>query len=51
MTDNRKIERVLGWKPKIGISEGYDRILAWIRENEESLRVLYGNEEKAASVR
>jgi len=49
ITDNRKIERVLGWKPRIGISEGYDRILAWIRENEESLRVLYGSEEKAAS--
>jgi dTDP-D-glucose 4,6-dehydratase len=41
MTDNRKAEKVLGWKPKVGISEGYDRILAWIRENEKDLRLLY----------
>ena len=41
MTDNRKAEKVLGWKPKVGISEGYDRILAWIRENEKDLRQLY----------
>jgi nucleoside-diphosphate-sugar epimerase len=48
VTDNRKIERVLGWNPKIGVSQGYERILAWIRKNEESLRALYGSEEKAA---
>ncbi|MFZ0878259.1 MAG: NAD-dependent epimerase/dehydratase family protein [Candidatus Acidiferrales bacterium] len=52
ITDNRKVERVLGWKPKIGISEGYDRILAWIRENEEELRLLYATtEEKNKAVR
>lgn len=48
ITDNRKAERVLGWQPKIGISEGYDRILDWIRENEEDLRLQYGAPPRAA---
>ena len=39
--DNRKAERVLGWRPSIGISEGYDQIIAWVRENEADLRELY----------
>ena len=38
ITDNRKVERVLGWKPRICIEEGYDRILGWIKENEADLR-------------
>jgi len=41
ITDNRKIQRVLGWSPRVGIREGYDRIIEWIRENEEELRGLY----------
>ena len=41
ITDNRKVERVLGWKPRIGIEEGYDRILAWIKDNEADLREQY----------
>lgn len=41
VTDNRKIERVLGWKPRIGLGEGYDRILVWIQENETELREFY----------
>ncbi|HXN21371.1 MAG TPA: NAD-dependent epimerase/dehydratase family protein [Candidatus Dormibacteraeota bacterium] len=41
VTDNRKIERMLGWKPRVGIAEGYDRILAWIEENEAELREFY----------
>jgi CDP-paratose 2-epimerase len=51
ITDNRKAERVLGWKPKIGISQGYDRILAWIRENEEELRPQYGAQRRTTVVR
>lgn len=41
ITDNRNVERALGWKPKIGIEEGFDRIVAWIRENEAELREQY----------
>ena len=51
ITDNRKAERVLGWQPKIGISEGYDRILAWIRENEDYLRLQYGAQPRATVTR
>lgn len=47
ITDNRKAERLLGWRPKIGISEGYDRILHWIRENEDALRSQYGAQRQA----
>jgi len=41
ITDNRKVERVLGWKPQMGIRAGYQRILEWIREHENELRGLY----------
>ncbi len=41
ITDNRKIERALGWSPRVGIQEGYDRIIEWIRKNEAELRLLY----------
>jgi CDP-paratose 2-epimerase len=41
VTDNRKVERALGWSPKIGIDEGYERIIRWIKGNEAPLRELY----------
>lgn len=41
ISDIRKAKERLGWEPAIGIEEGYDRILAWIRENEEDLKRLY----------
>ena len=41
ISDNRKVERVLGWRPRVGIKEGYDRIIAWVREQEAELRLLY----------
>jgi len=40
-TDNRKAERQLGWKPRVSLDEGVDRILAWIRQNEDRLRARY----------
>lgn len=49
--DNRKAERVLGWKPLVGIHEGYDRILHWVDENEADLRVMYGGANPAVAVR
>lgn len=40
-TDNRKAERQLGWRPKIGLHSGFTRIFEWIRENEAELRCRY----------
>jgi CDP-paratose 2-epimerase len=41
ITDNRKVEHVLGWKPRVNLAEGMDSILAWIRENEAKLSLRY----------
>jgi len=41
ITDNRKVEQVLGWKPQISVAEGLDSILAWIGENEAQLSARY----------
>jgi len=41
ITDNRKVERILGWKPEVGIAEGFESILAWIRANEATLKSRY----------
>lgn len=40
-TDNRKAERVFGWKPQVGLKDGFARILTWIGENEADLRARY----------
>lgn len=37
ISDNRKVERVLGWKPKVSLAEGLESIIAWIRANEANL--------------
>ncbi len=42
-TDNRNVERVLGWKPRVSVTEGMDSILAWIRKNEQELSKRYGS--------
>jgi CDP-paratose 2-epimerase len=41
ITDNRKVERVLGWKPKVSLAEGLKSILAWIRAKEANLSSRY----------
>lgn len=41
ISDIRKAKRVLGWTPRVGIEEGYERIIKWIRSNEAELRLLY----------
>jgi len=51
VTDNRKAERVLGWSPCIGIDEGFDRIIAWVKENEDALRDMYCGAQRAMAVR
>ena len=40
-TDNRKVERVLGWKPRVSLAQGMDSILNWIGENEANLSLRY----------
>jgi CDP-paratose 2-epimerase len=42
-TDNRKVERILGWRPQTGLDRGLKEILEWIRENEAELRALYSS--------
>jgi hypothetical protein len=31
--DIRKAERELGWKPKVGVEQGVERLFAWVNEN------------------
>jgi CDP-paratose 2-epimerase len=33
--DYRKAERELGWRPKISLEEGIERLFNWVRENKE----------------
>ncbi len=40
-TDNRKAGRMLNWQPTVSLDAGFDRILAWIRSNEATLRTRY----------
>jgi CDP-paratose 2-epimerase len=35
VADIRKAERVLGWKPKVGVEEGVERLLKWVKENKD----------------
>jgi CDP-paratose 2-epimerase len=41
VTDNRKVERVLGWKPEVSLAKGWESILTWIADNEEILSRRY----------
>jgi len=50
-TDARKAQQILGWAPRIGLEEGFDRIIAWVRENEEGLRGLYCGAQQAVAAR
>ena len=40
-TDNRKIARRLNWRPAVTLDQGFDKILAWIRANEDTLKKRY----------
>jgi len=35
VADIRKAERELGWKPKIGVQEGVERLFDWVKENKD----------------
>ncbi len=41
ITDNRKVERELGWKPQVSLAQGLDSILSWVKENEAELSARY----------
>src|SRR4051812_45114734 len=33
VADIEKAERLLGWRPRVGVSEGVDELLNWVRDN------------------
>lgn len=35
--DIRKAEKALGWKPKVGVEEGVERLIRWVQENKNLL--------------
>jgi CDP-paratose 2-epimerase len=41
VTDTRKLHAATGWAPKVGVSEGIARVIAWAQENREALREVY----------
>jgi CDP-paratose 2-epimerase len=41
ISDNRKAQRLLGWKPLINPEKGYRLIADWVRREESHLRSLY----------
>lgn len=41
ISDIRKAQKLLGWRPTVGIETGYRRIIDWIERNENALRRLY----------
>jgi len=40
-TDNRKGTKQLNWQPAVTLDQGFDKILAWIRANEDVLKRRY----------
>jgi CDP-paratose 2-epimerase len=42
VADARKAEQELGWKARVGVEEGVDRMLAWLRENVSQIREVVG---------
>ncbi|MBI5832595.1 MAG: NAD-dependent epimerase/dehydratase family protein [Armatimonadetes bacterium] len=41
LSDIRPVTAATGWAPKVSVEEGYDRIIAWVKDNEDLLRALY----------
>jgi CDP-paratose 2-epimerase len=49
VSDIRRIEKTLGWKPRIGPKEGIDKLAAWVKANETLIRrTLFANTPAAA---
>lgn len=41
ISDIRKIKEAINWEPKVGVIEGYQEVLEWVRDNETMLKKLY----------
>ncbi len=35
ISDIRKAQQVLGWKPKVGVEEGIQRLYEWVKSNQD----------------
>jgi CDP-paratose 2-epimerase len=42
VSDIRKASRELGWKPKVGVKEGVERLVKWVEGNIDHLRRMVG---------
>lgn len=41
VSDNTKMEKLAGWKPKVAVAEGIPKLLSWLRENSGMLEGFY----------
>ncbi|MBI2298765.1 MAG: NAD-dependent epimerase/dehydratase family protein [Armatimonadetes bacterium] len=41
ISDTRQVTAATGWRPQVGVEEGYERIIRWVRDHEDELRWLY----------
>lgn len=44
VSDIRKAEQDLGWRPRVGVEEGVERLVDWVTSNEELLATRIGGE-------
>ena len=42
VSDIRKAERELGWRPKVGVEEGIERMVQWVEENLDLVKEVVG---------
>lgn len=40
-TNYYKAEKLLGWKPKVGIEEGIEKLIGWVKANKDYLAKIY----------
>lgn len=38
ISDTRKTKKDFGWQPKVGINEGLERLIAWVKENKKTIK-------------
>lgn len=41
ISDIRKIKNAIGWAPKVGVEQGYEEVLKWVKDNKNILEKLY----------
>jgi len=47
VADIRRAERDLGWRPRVGVEQGIERLFHWVVENEDMLRAYTGSQRSA----